>query len=550
MRRLALLVSLLAMFFACSTAMAKTPVFIEYDGRTHEYTGSLYDLVVRDKPVYSDMSPIIFNDRALVPVREVCEAIGAQVSYSNATQTVEIIDGSTYIKLKINDNTAVVNGYKMAIPDNVVPKLISMSGGNAKTMVPVRFVSETIGLDVDFDAANGKILVDSSGRELATVTPTPVPTIAPKPTPEPTTKPTVKPSATPTIKPTATSTPVATPEVKKNTMQKLSYSVKNSNITITVKLDKKTEYTYFTLSGPERLVVDFANTDIKLNQTNYEINKGGINSIRVGVTDERTRIVVDADKIVDYSFGKSGSTVFIYLEAKQDSQKPATTPMPTTSPTSKPTVTPTPTPVPTKKPIVHTATERYVVIDAGHGGSDPGALGLLDEETIRESDLTLSIAKKVKKYIEASGFKVYMTRTTDVYKTLVERPAYANELDAAVFVSIHINSVEDTSSDAEGTEVYYAASNNDDSYGTTSEKLAKNVLSSMISNMGSVNRGIKTAEHAVTKRSNMPSCLVEVGFISNEDELRLMVDEDYQNKTAKGIAEGILVTLSDIDIFD
>lgn len=68
--------------------------------------------------------------------------------------------------------------------------------------------------------------------------------------------------------------------------------------------------------------------------------------------------------------------------------------------------------------------------------------------------------------------------------------------------------------------------------------------------MGSVNRGIKTAEHAVTKRSNMPSCLVEVGFISNEDELKLMLDEDYQDKTAKGIAEGILVTLSEIDIFD
>ncbi len=545
MRRLALLVALFAMFFACSKAMAQTPVLIEYDGRTHEYTGNLYDLVVRDKPVYSDMSPIIFNDRALVPVREVCEAIGAQVSYSNSTQTVEIIDGSTYIKLKINDNTAVVNGYKMAIPDNVVPKLISMSGGNAKTMVPVRFVSETIGLDVDFDAANGKILVDSSGRELATVTPTPVPALTPKPTP------TLKPTATPTIpRPTPTPTPVATPEVKKSTMQKLSYSVKNSNITITVKLDKRTDYTYFTLSDPERLVVDFANTNMQLSQTNYAINEGGINNIRVGATDERTRIVVDADKIVDYSFGRSGSTVFIYLEAKEDSKKPLTTPMPTTSPTTKPTTTPTPTPVPTKKPIVHTATERYVVIDAGHGGSDPGALGVLDEKTIKESDLTLSIAKKVKKYIEASGFKVYMTRTTDVYKTLIERPAYANELDAAVFVSIHINSVEDTSSDAEGTEVYYAASNNDDSYGTTSEKLAKNVLRSMISNMSSVNRGVKTAEHAVTKRSNMPSCLVEVGFISHEDELKLMVDEDYQSKTAKGIAEGILVTLSDIDIFD
>ena len=70
-----------------------------------------------------------------------------------------------------------------------------------------------------------------------------------------------------------------------------------------------------------------------------------------------------------------------------------------------------------------------------------------------------------------------------------------------------------------------------------------------VKNMGSVNRGVKTAEHAVTKRSYMPSSLVEVGFISNEDELRNMTDEEYQDKVAKGIAEGILATLDDINIF-
>ena len=128
-KKLLMLIAIIAIFFVCSSVSAQGPVMLEYDGQTHEYTGSMYDLVVRDKPVHSDMSPIIFNDRALVPVREVCEAIGAQVNYSGSTQTIEIIDGTTYIKLTINDNTAIVNGYKMAIPDNVVPKLISMAGG-------------------------------------------------------------------------------------------------------------------------------------------------------------------------------------------------------------------------------------------------------------------------------------------------------------------------------------------------------------------------------------------------------------------------------------
>ena len=98
--------------------------------------------------------------------------------------------------------------------------------------------------------------------------------------------------------------------------------------------------------------------------------------------------------------------------------------------------------------------------------------------------------------------------------------------------------------------MYYAESNNWDDYGTTSEKLAKNLLKHMLRQMGSANRGVKTAEHAVTKRSNMPASLVEVGFISNEDELRLMVSDSYQDKVARGVADGILETLKDIDIFD
>jgi len=550
LRRLAFVISLIVACFSCSFAMAQEPVMIEYDGKVHQYTGNLYDLVVRDKPVYSDMSPIIFNDRALVPVREVCEAIGAQVSYSQNTQTVEIVDDSTYIRLKINDNTAIVNGYKTAIPDNVVPKLISMAGGNAKTMVPVRFVSETIGLDVQFDGDNGKILVDSSGRELATITPT----AAPVPTPSATVAPTVVPTVMPTSEPT--------PEVIKSVISKISYTAKNDKISVTVKLDKKTEYSYFTLSEPERLVIDFPNTKATLDKMTYEINKGGVNALRVGVDENRTRLVIDADKIESYSFGASGNNVMIYLTAEEVEDVPSPTVVPTTKPTSKPTTkptqrpqstvvpttTPTPTPAPTRKPIIHTATEKYVVIDPGHGGSDPGALGTLDEKEIRESDLTLSISKKVRDYVKAAGYKVYMTRERDIYKTLVERPAYANDLDAAVFVSIHINSAEN-SPEANGTEVYYAASNNDDSYGTTSEQLAKNLLKAMVKNMGSVNRGVKTAEHAVTKRSYMPSSLVEVGFISNEDELRNMTDEEYQDKIAKGIAEGILATLDDINIF-
>ena len=163
-----------------------------------------------------------------------------------------------------------------------------------------------------------------------------------------------------------------------------------------------------------------------------------------------------------------------------------------------------------------------------------------------EKTLTLQITNRVKTILENAGYTVSMTRTGDTLPSLVERPTQANEENAAVFVSIHINSAEAT--EANGTEVFYAESNNGDTYGTTSEKLAKNILNRMLYYMNSTNRGVKTAEHAVTKRCNMPAALAEVGFISNPDEVYNMTTDEYQQKAAQGIAEGIMITLRDIEI--
>jgi len=82
----------------------------------------------------------------------------------------------------------------------------------------------------------------------------------------------------------------------------------------------------------------------------------------------------------------------------------------------------------------------------------------------------------------------------------------------------------------------------------TSEKLATNILNRMLYYMGSTNRGVKTAEHAVTKRCEMPAALTEVGFITNPTEVYNMTTDEYQYKAAQGIAEGIMITLKDINV--
>lgn len=150
--------ALACMAFTYTAASAMT---LEYDGGIYEYDGSIYTLVVNNSVLNPPLSPIIFNDHALVPVREIFEELGALVEYDMDTRTVDVIKDDYTISMSINDNVAYVNGEKTVIPDGVAPKLISELGGETKTMVPVRFISESIGLDVEFDYPSGTILIES-----------------------------------------------------------------------------------------------------------------------------------------------------------------------------------------------------------------------------------------------------------------------------------------------------------------------------------------------------------------------------------------------------
>lgn len=498
MNRLKIFISavLLILTAAAVNVHAQT-LMLEYDGGMHEYDGDLFELYVRNKQVESDMEPIVFNNRALVPVREVFEEAGATVNYDANTQTVEIIEDGTDIKMRVNDNVAYVNGTRTTIPNSAVPKLISKVGGLTKTMVPVRFISENIGMSVQFDGANGAILIDSDEYDK----------IAPEATPQ--------------------------PEVQQNPkIIDVTYEmVEDHKIKIRVVTDSPIEsYNYMTMTDPERLVVDLPYGKLAIGEQSIKVNSGGINAIRMGQNSERARTVIDVDKLVSYGFETDGNTLIIYARAEKSEQPQPEAPV---LPAEE---------EPAEEEI--NVVKNLIVLDPGHGGTDPGASGMLNGEKIDESDLNLSISQKVKSILENSGYTVVMTRGDDTYKTLVERPTLANDYNAALFVSIHINSADAKS--ANGTEVYYAASNNSDRYGISSSGLAKNILNRMLAYMGSVNRGVKTAEHAVTKRTKMPSCLVEVGFISNVDELANMCSEDYQYKTAQGIAEGIIESAAQI----
>ena len=168
-----------------------------------------------------------------------------------------------------------------------------------------------------------------------------------------------------------------------------------------------------------------------------------------------------------------------------------------------------------------------VFIDAGHGGTDPGALGY----GYRESDFNLQIAKKVESKLKSKGIDVKMSRNSDIFYSLSERAEMANDYGADAFVSIHQNSAENKS--ANGIETYYNRKKEED------RPLSNDIQKQVISQTGANNRGVKNAEFTVLVKSEMISALVECGFITNELEVKKLSDSSYQDKLATGIANGI-----------
>ncbi|TZE82014.1 N-acetylmuramoyl-L-alanine amidase family protein [Calorimonas adulescens] len=176
-----------------------------------------------------------------------------------------------------------------------------------------------------------------------------------------------------------------------------------------------------------------------------------------------------------------------------------------------------------------------ICIDPGHGGSDPGAIG---PGGTKEKDITLAVALKVGEKLKANGLEVVFTRANDnpgfpqdQRQNLAKRVSIANMAKVDLFVSIHCNSAVDQQ--AHGTETYYYK------LGYNGEKLARAIQDEMLKATGLYNRGVKTANFYVIKYTQMPAALVEMAFISNPAEEKLLASIEFQEKAVTAIAKGI-----------
>lgn len=471
-----------------------------------------------------EVPPRIVNDLTLVPVRIISEELGAEVSWNQEKQQVTIKRDGALLQLAINNPVASVNGAAFKL--ETAPVLDS-----GTTLLPVRFVTENLGMDVQWDNLTRSVFLfdksssipvsggqsseppkaGASNPPAATATPSPSAT----PKPSPSSSASIMPSATPSSKPASTSmptlpgstaapgaTPGTSPSTGPDNVVSVIQSISFSDGHMTIKADRAVPQPVFThLSNPSRLVIDLPGA--RLAQT--------VNGKAVGQVNELAISAEFSERIRFSQFQDQPPTVRIVVDLKQkidytllEGRNPA------------------------ELTIAMKGYTFLVVLDAGHGDGDPGAISKITGR--KEKDFNLSMVLKIAKALEnIPNLQVKLTRQDDTFVELNERADFANRLNADVFVSVHANSFnKDTVS---GTETYYSRDE--------SRALADILHSRILPATGFNDRGVRKNDLRVTLRTVMPAVLCEIGYLSSPEEEAALFTEKLQLQTAEAIAAGI-----------
>ena len=228
---------------------------------------------------------------------------------------------------------------------------------------------------------------------------------------------------------------------------------------------------------------------------------------------------------------------WVYLQPLAGSTRIANRP-PAEVPISVPKVIDYPTTKQDNSPSVRPSNGRVLVmLDPGHGGKDPGAIGL---GGLREVDVILPVAKRVAEILAKQGIAVKMTRNSDYFVGLDERVVMSREAGATLFVSIHANSI-DNRPDVNGLELYHY---------NLGQSFAQTVHSTIVDYVNKNgfylnDRHVRSARFLVLRKSAIPAILVETGYLTSEAESARLRQDGYQKVMAEGIAKGIIQYIKD-----
>jgi N-acetylmuramoyl-L-alanine amidase len=267
------------------------------------------------------------------------------------------------------------------------------------------------------------------------------------------------------------------------------------------------EYTQFFLASPDRLVVDLKGIAVGDLPLITNVNSDTIKLIRTGYFQKNpdiTRVVFELLGGAQYDISISSDhetlTVQTYIPD-----------------------------------IDNSYSGKIIAIDAGHGSPDPGCIGKMGT---KEKDVTLDIAKRVKRILDSRGAKVIMTRPGEnEAESLLKITDIANRAKADVFVSIHINATESTA--LGGTMTFVLSGSSTETRIKESNRLAKIIQGELVRSLGLKDMGVRSANFAVLRTTKMPAVLCELAFISNPAEEKKMNTDDFRNKAAEAIVKGI-----------
>lgn len=382
----------------------------------------------RDVKVYIDgrelnteFPPYIVKGRTFVPIREITESLGAEVLWDGKTSSVDISLADKVIKLRIDSSVCYVNGEKIKLEKNTIPKLTTFyePRQEQKTMVPLRFISETLGYKVDFIDEANKVIIDTPRKVMA-----------------------------------------------------------NAEVKEVEEADDVVEGGY--LIGGESYISESEKKQIDRNK-------------------KRTDREIFLDAGVD-------------LKDFQDRE------------ISK---------------FLKADDRVTIVLDAGHGGNDPGAVVKDNSDvTYNEKDFALETVLRLERILRDRGYEVILTRDRDEYIKLSDRSKLANDLNAELFLSIHYNLSENK--EANGIEVLYGNENKIPIKTVEQKHFAQALQMALIRETGARNRNIQDRSGLIVlKTTKTVAALAELGFISNEGELQKIMDSEYMDKLCTGLANGI-----------
>ncbi|WMM23855.1 N-acetylmuramoyl-L-alanine amidase family protein [Tissierella sp. MB52-C2] len=290
---------------------------------------------------------------------------------------------------------------------------------------------------------------------------------------------------------------------EKSFWENISYTSSGTEKIFTIVNLEDTDYLVNYNQASKLMEISIPSDKVELTEGKVSVKDGLVNELEVVKDKDNTKLLIKFAKEIEYTQLSKGIDSKVSLSVKRNGN--------------------------------YNSLDNLIVIDAGHGGKDPGASSVTKK---REKDLNLSVSLKLNEKLEELGYNTIMTRDTDEFIDLYERARIANDSNADLFVSIHGNSHNNGS--IAGVQILYCPATKSSLKEVDQHPFAKIIMEEVLNATGAVDKGIVDRPNLIVLReTKMPAVLVETGFLSNAAEEQLLFNEEYQNKIVTGIINGI-----------